>query len=132
MVLSCSSLERKEHEADQGPDVRNGTSPVPQTGQAPDSADPRHAWHFLDLLVRVQDWLLREVYVPIRVAVLRVGPLPGPRSGASLLSPIRLALLQATPGRDRRGTSSTGLERGAGVNRVGLLALAHQGSMPSE
>src|SRR2546421_12238409 len=100
-------LERKEHEADQGPGVRNGTSPVSRTGQAPDSADPLHAWDFLDRLVQVQDWLLREGCVPILAAVLRAEPLPEPRSSASWLSPNRHALLQATPGRDRRGTSST-------------------------
>src|SRR2546421_11119794 len=117
MGVLGSRLERKKHEADEGPGVRNGTSPVPRTGQAPDSADPLHAWDFLGRLVRVQDWLLREGCVPILAAVLRVEPLPEPRSGGTLLPPNRYALLQATPGRDRRGTSSTGPARRAGVNR---------------
>src|SRR3989440_6818082 len=119
MAVLGSPFERKKYEADEGPGVRNGTSPVPQTGQAPDSADPLHALRFLDRLVRVQDWLLREGCVPILAAVLRVEPWPGLPLDASLLSPNRLALLQATPGCDRRGTSSTAPERRAGVNRVG-------------
>src|SRR5438270_11746572 len=100
MGVSGSPLERKEHAADEGPGVRNGTSPVPQTGQAPDSVDPLHAWDFLDRLVRVQDWLLREGCVPILAAVLRAELLPGLPLDASLLSLTRLALLQASPARD--------------------------------
>src|SRR2546421_1910890 len=115
MAVLGSPFERKKYEADEGPGVRNGTSPVPQTGQAPDSADPLHAWDFLDRLVRVQDWLLREGCVPILVAVLRAEPLPEPRSSASWLSPNRHALSQAIPRRDRRETSSTGPERRVGV-----------------